>query len=260
MELRTVDVTRYIMPLREGGSLPALAEADDGFKYVVKFRGAGHGTKALIAELIGGEIARMLGFHLPELVFLNLDEAFGRSEGDEEIQDLLQGSRGLNLGLHFLSGALPFDPVVAEIDGKLASQVVWLDALLTNVDRTTKNTNMLMWHKELWLIDHGASLFFQHSWVNWHKHAMSPFTQIKDHALLPQADKLEEVDAEFRVLLTSEKIREIVNLIPDGWVEWRDKNETPQDIRDIYYQFLIERIEHSETFVKEAKHAREAYL
>ncbi len=119
---------------------------------------------------------------------------------------------------------------------------------------------MLMWHKELWLIDHGASLFFQHSWVNWHKHAMSPFTQIKDHALLPQADKLEEVDAEFRVLLTSEKIREIVNLIPDDWVEWRDKNETPQDIRDIYYQFLIERIEHSETFVKEAKHAREAYL
>ena len=172
----------------------------------------------------------------------------------------MQGSRGLNLGLHFLSGALPFDPVVTEIDGKLASQVVWLDALLTNVDRTTKNTNMLMWHKELWLIDHGASLFFQHSWVNWHKHAMSPFTQIKDHALLPQADKLEEVDAEFRVLLTSEKIREIVNLIPDDWVEWRDKNETPQDIRDIYYQFLIERIEHSETFVKEAKHAREAYL
>ena len=126
MELRTVDVTRYIMPLREGGSLPALAEADDGFKYVVKFRGAGHGTKALIAELIGGEIARMLGFRLPELVFLNLDEAFGRSEGDEEIQDLLQGSRGLNLGLHFLSGALPFDPVVTEIDGKLASQVVWM--------------------------------------------------------------------------------------------------------------------------------------
>ena len=162
MELRTVDVTRYIMPLREGGSLPALAEADDGFKYVVKFRGAGHGTKALIAELIGGEIARMLGFRLQELVFLNLDEAFGRSEGDEEIQNLLQGSRGLNLGLHFLSGALPFDPVVTEIDGKLASQVVWLDALLTNVDRTTINTNMLMWHKELWLLAHGASLFFQH--------------------------------------------------------------------------------------------------
>lgn len=138
IEIRTVNVTRYIMPLREGGSLPALAEADDGFKYVVKFRGAGHGTKALIAELIGGEVARALKLRLPEIVFLNLDEAFGRSEGDEEIQDLLQGSRGLNLGLHFLSGALPFDPVVTRVDAKLASQVVWMDALLTNVDRTAK--------------------------------------------------------------------------------------------------------------------------
>ena len=188
MELRTVNVTRYIMPLREGGSLPALAEADDSFKYVVKFRGAGHGTKALIAELIGGEVARVLGY------------------------------------------------------------------------RTVKNTNMLMWHKELWLIDHGASLFFHHSWVNWHKHALSSFTQVKDHALLPLASKLDEVDAEFRKLLTSEKIREIVDLIPDSWIEWRDKDETPQDIRDIYYRFLKERIEHSEIFVKEAQHARKAYL
>ena len=150
MDLRTANVTRYILPLREGGSLPALAEADDEFKYVVKFRGAGHGTKALIAELIGGEIARTLGFRVPEIVFLNLDEAFGRTEADEEIQDLLQWSRGLNLGLHFLSGALTFDPVVHKVDGKTASQIVWLDALLTNVDRTIKNTNMLMWHKELW--------------------------------------------------------------------------------------------------------------
>lgn len=189
------------------GSLPALAEADDEFKYVVKFRGAGHGTKALIAELIGGEIARTLGFRVPEIVFLNLDEAFGRTEADEEIQDLLQWSRGLNLGLHFLSGALTFDPVVHKVDGKTASQIVWLDALLTNVDRTIKNTNMLMWHKELWLIDHGASLYFHHSWTTWQKHALSPFVQIKDHVLLPFADKLEEVDAEFKQLLTSDKIR-----------------------------------------------------
>lgn len=147
MDLRTVNVTRYIMPLREGGSLPALAEADDDFKYVVKFRGAGHGTKALIAELIGGEIARALHFRVPEIVFLQLDEAFGRTEADEEIQDLLQWSRGLNLGLHFLSGALTFDPIVHQVDVQTASQVVWLDALLTNVDRTIKNTNMLMWHK-----------------------------------------------------------------------------------------------------------------
>ena len=169
MELRTENVTRYIMPLREGGSLPALAEADDEFKYVVKFRGAGHGTKALIAELVGGEMARALGFRVPELVFLNLDEAFGRTEGDEEIQDLLQGSRGLNLGLHFLSGALTFDPAVTKVGAELASRIVWLDAFLTNVDRTFRNTNMLMWHKELWLIDHGTSLYFHYSWVNWQK-------------------------------------------------------------------------------------------
>lgn len=181
IELRTVNLTRYITPLREGGSLPALAEADDEFKYVVKFRGAGHGTKALISELIGGEVARVLGFRVPELVFLNLDEAFGRTEGDEEIQDLLQGSRGLNLGLHFLSGALTFDPVATKVDPDLASRIVWLDAYLTNIDRTFRNTNMLMWHKELWLIDQGASLYFHHSWENWKKHAVSPFAYIKNH-------------------------------------------------------------------------------
>ena len=198
MELRTVNVTRYITPLREGGSLPALAEADDGFKYVVKFRGAGHGTKMLVSELIGGLVAQKLGFRIPELVFINLDEAFGRTEGDEEIQDLLQSSRGLNMGLHFLSGALTFDPVVTTIDPKTASQIVWMDALLTNVDRTARNTNMLMWHKELWLIDQGASLYFHHSWTNWEKYAISPFVQIKDHVLLPSATMLDEEDDEFK--------------------------------------------------------------
>ena len=239
IELRTVNLTRYITPLREGGSLPALAEADDEFKYVVKFRGAGHGTKALISELIGGEVAHILGFKVPELVFLNLDEAFGRTEGDEEIQDLLQGSRGLNLGLHFLSGALTFDPVATKVDPELASRIVWLDAYLTNIDRTFRNTNMLMWHKELWLIDHGASLYFHHSWTTWQKHALSPFVQIKDHVLLPFADKLEEADAEFKQLLTSDKIREIVNAVPDDWLNWTDGQETPQDLRDIYIQFFL---------------------
>jgi len=162
MDLRTANVTRYILPLREGGSLPALAEADDEFKYVVKFRGAGHGTKALIAELIGGEIARTLGFRVPEIIFLNLDEAFGRTEADEEIQDLLQASRGLNLGLHFLSGAFTFDSLADNVNSELASKIVWIDALLTNIDRTVKNTNMLMWHKELWLIDFGSSLYFHY--------------------------------------------------------------------------------------------------
>lgn len=260
MELRTENVTRYILPLREGGSLPALAEAEDGFKYVVKFRGAGHGVKALIAELIGGEIAHVLGLRVPELVFLNLDEAFGQTEGDEEIQDLLQASRGLNLGLHFLSGALTFDPVVNDVDELLASQIVWLDALLTNVDRTVKNTNMLVWHKELWLIDHGAALFFHHSWINWEKHAVSPFTQIKDHALLKKATQLEEVDTSFKQLLDTDTIREIVQLIPDDWLHWADLDENPQQIRDIYFRFLTNRIAHSEIFINEAEHARKAHL
>lgn len=260
MELRTVNVTRYITPLREGGSLPALAEADDGFKYVVKFRGAGHGTKALISELIGGQIAQLLGFSIPELVFVNLDEAFGRSEGDEEIQDLLQNSKGLNLGLHFLSGAFTFDPVVTHVDPKLASQIVWMDAFLTNVDRTVRNTNMLIWHKELWLIDHGATLYFHHSWVNWEKYAVSPFSQIKDHVLLPYASRLDEVDVEFKKILTSEKIVEIVDLIPDEWLEWGNEGETPDDIKKIYLQFLIERISNSQIFVKEAQNARKTLI
>lgn len=254
--LRTVNVTRYIQPLREGGSLPALAEADDGFKYVLKFRGNGHGPKALIAELIGGEIARLLGFKVPELVFANLDEAFGRTEADEEIQDLLQGSQGLNLALHFLSGAITFDPVVTTVEPLVASKIVWLDAFITNVDRTFKNTNMLIWHKELWLIDHGASLYFHHSWVTWEKHAVSPFALIKDHVLLPQASMLAEADAECKQLLTADKLRAIVDLIPTEWLNWEGADETPEEIRDVYYRFLTTRLAHSDIFTKEAQHAR----
>ncbi|PBJ07272.1 hypothetical protein BSF42_38120 [Flavobacterium sp. ACN6] len=255
-DLRTVNVTRYITPLREGGSLPALAEADDDFKYVLKFRGAGHGVKALIAELVGGQIAKALKLQLPELVFANLDEAFGRTEADEEIQDLLQGSQGLNLALHFLSGAITFDPVVTTVDAKLASQIVWLDAYITNVDRTFKNTNMLIWHKELWLIDHGACLYFHHSWNNWEQHSRSPFALIKDHVLLPQASLLKEVDAEFKALLTSEILEEIVNTIPVDWLEWEDTDETPEGLRNVYLQFLKTRLENSEIFVNQAQNAR----
>lgn len=260
MELRTVNVIRYITPLREGGSLPALAEADDGFKYVVKFRGSGHGTKMLVSELVGGLIAQTLGFRVPEMVFINLDEAFGRTEGDEEIQDLLQGSRGLNLGLHFLSGALTFDPVVTQLDDKTASQLLWMDAFLTNVDRTIKNTNMLMWHKELWIIDHGASLYFHHSWVNWEKYALSPFVQVKDHVMLPYASRLDEVDAEFRKILTPEKISEIVNLLPDDWLNWGGTEESPDDIKGVYMNFLNERLNHSDIFIKEAQNARKTLI
>ena len=257
MDLRTVNVTRYITPLREGGSLPALAEADDGFNYVVKFRGSGHGTKSLIAELIGGVVAKLLKLRVPELVFVQLDEAFGQTEGDEEIQDLLQGSRGLNLGLHFLSGALTYDPVTTKVDGRLASYIVWMDAFLTNVDRTVRNTNMLMWHRDLWLIDHGAILYFHHSWTNWQTQALNSFPLIKDHVLLPFADQLREVDAECRALLTDEILHEITDLIPEDWANWSYNGETPQIIKEIYYQFLSERLKHSENFLNEALHARE---
>ncbi len=260
MTLRTVNVTRYITPLREGGSLPALAEADDGFKYVVKFRGSGHGAKALISELIGGMIAKLLKLRVPELVFVELDEAFGQTEGDEEIQDLLQASRGLNLGLHFLSGALAYDPVTTKVDGLLASQIVWMDAFLTNVDRTVKNTNMLMWHKELWLIDHGSTLYFHHTWTNWDVQALSPFPLIKEHVLLPFADQLERADTKFKQILTPEVIRRVVDLIPDSWVTFAEEGFSANEIREVYYLFLTRRLEHSDNFLNEAQHARKALI
>ncbi len=260
MELRRQHVTRYITPLREGGSLPALAEADDGFKYVVKFRGAGHGKKALIAELVGGEIARALGLKVPELVFLDIDEDFGRTEGDEEIQDLLKASRGLNLGLHFLSGALTVDPYVNPVDETLASEIVWLDAFITNVDRTVKNTNMLVWNGETWLIDHGAALYFHHSWRDWEKAAMSPFPYIKDHALIRRATRIEEVDKLLRQRISPRTLDRIVDLIPDEWLEWEGVQETPSQLRDVYKRFLTTRLKNSYIFVKEASDARKSLV
>ncbi|HQV99130.1 MAG TPA: aminotransferase class I and II [Bacteroidia bacterium] len=258
--LRTVAVTRYMMPLREGGSLPALAEANDDFKYVLKFKGAGHGVKALIAELLGGEIARVLKLRVPELVFATIDEAFGQTEGDEEIQDLLKASKGLNLALHFLSGALTYDPVVSTIDSKLASQIVWLDAFITNVDRTFKNTNMLIWHKDLWLIDHGAAFYFHHTWTNWENHARSPFAFIKDHVLLSQATELQSVDAEFKTILTDDVLSNIVELIPVEWLQWKDTDETPEQIKATYLKFLMIRKDSSDLFIKEADDARKTLI
>ncbi|WP_316829504.1 HipA family kinase [Pedobacter aquatilis] len=260
IQLRTVNVTRYVTPLREGGSMPAIAEADDGFLYVLKFRGAGQGPRALIAELIGGEIARLLGFRVPELVFANLDEAFGRTEPDEEIQDLLKASVGLNLALHYLSGSITFDPTVTTVDAKLASQIVWLDSLLTNMDRTCRNTNMLLWHKELWLIDHGASLYFHHSWQDWEEQAKRPFALIKDHVLLPWATELATVDEEFRAILKPEHFLSIVSLIPDVWLEGETVFETKEQHRLAYARFLQIRFENSEIFLKQAQHARETLI
>jgi hypothetical protein len=252
--IRTVDVTRYVTPLREGGSLPAIVEADDGFLYVLKFRGAGQGIKALVAEIIGGELARAAGFRVPEIVLAEVDPAFGRSEPDEEIQDLLKASAGLNLGLHYLSGAISFDPVVNKVDPLTASKIVWFDALITNVDRTARNTNMLVWRKELWLIDHGASLYFHHAGNNWQQAGMNVFSQVKDHVLLPFASELEEADRQMKKMLGEALVRKVVDLVP---VEWLESNE---NAREMYFQFLMNRIDHSQIFLKQAKDARQAVI
>lgn len=257
-ELRTVDIIRYVTPLREGGSLPAIVEADDGFLYVLKFRGAGQGIKALIAELIGGEIARTLGLKVPEIVFASVDPAFGRTEPDEEIQDLLKASEGLNLALHYLSGAITYDPVVTRIDATLSSKIVWLDCLITNVDRTCRNTNMLMWYKELWLIDHGASLYFHHAPQNWEEQSKRPFTAIKDHVLLPWASELEGINEFMLSILTPQKIRSIVSLIPHEWGEKAFGNI--KEARLIYEHFLLNRLSIIENLIKEAQHARKALI
>ena len=254
--LRTVTITRYITPLREGGSLPALAEADDNFKYVRKFNGSGHGTKVLVAELLGGEIARALGLKVPELVFANLHEAFGQTEADEEIQDLLKASKGLNLALHFLSGSINFDPAVKTIEPHLASKIVWLDSFITNMDRTFRNTNMLLFNRELWLIDHGASFYFHHSGTDWENAAKTPFAIIKSHVLLPQATELTQVDEEIKKVLTVGKLTEIVNLIPAEWLIWNDTHKTPDELKNMYLQFLVTRLNHSHIFINEAQNAR----
>ena len=259
LQLRQIHVTRYLTPLREGGSMPAIAEGDDDFLYVLKFRGAGQGTKALIAELLGGEIARKLGFKVPELVFAQVDAAFGRTEPDEEIQDLLKFSEGLNIALHYLSGAITFDPVVNKIDALLASQVVWLDSFLMNMDRTPKNTNMLVWHNELWLIDHGASFYFHHSWNNWNAQASAPFTLIKDHVLLPYASALEEVNDVFSTLLTTDFIQQLVRTLPEDWL-----TEAPflsvEEHRNAYVWFLQQRLKHTNILVQEANDARKILI
>lgn len=253
--LRHQNVTRYIAPLREGGSLPALAEADDGFKYVVKFLGAGHGSKALVSELIGGEIARLAGLRVPELVFLDIDEDFGRTEPDEEIQDLLKASRGLNLGLHFLSGAMTLDPYANPVSAVEASKILWVDAFLTNIDRTVKNTNMLLWHGETWLIDHGASLYFHHSWGDHIKAAMSPFPYSQNHAMLSRASMLNEVDAEMHRLITPEAIDSIVAMLPDEWLDY-SPDTTPDEVRKVYSEFLKTRLNNSQLFVNQANEFR----
>lgn len=258
MEIRTVQVNRYVTALREGGSLPAIAGADDGFLYAVKFRGAGQGIRALIAELIGAKIATAIGLKVPEFVFANLDEAFGRTEPDEEIQDLLKASIGLNMGMHYLSGAISYDPAVHSTDGVTAAKIVWLDSFLMNMDRSYRNTNMLIWQKELWLIDHGAALYFHHNWPDWELKATGKFPLIKDHVLLPLAkDFLVEVNANIQNKITKELIAEIVNAIPEEWLQEETYFKTIEEHRLAYKTFLQNRLLFADEFIKEAQHAGE---
>jgi hypothetical protein len=255
-QLRTVNVTRYVTPLREGGSMPAIVECDDNFLYALKFKGAGQGKRALIAELIGGEIARAIGLHVPEIVFANLDEAFGRMEGDQEIQDLLKASTGLNLALHYLSGAISFDAAIHTANAETASQIVLLDSLLLNVDRTARNTNMLWWRNELWLIDHGASLYFHHNWPGWQGKATLAFEAIKNHVLLKAASKLDEAADLFRRQLTNARLEQIVALIPDEFLAGEPFFSNVDEHRNAYLQFLTGRMTHLDDLVKTANNAR----
>lgn len=254
---RTVTATRYVTPLREGGSLPAIVEADDDGMYVLKFRGAGQGPKALIAELVAGEIGRALGLPIPEIVFVDLDADLGRNEPDGEIQALVTASGGLNLALDYLPGALGFDSLsVASVDPALASAVVWFDAYLTNVDRTPRNPNMLWWHRKLWLIDHGAALFVHHTWADYQARARSPFAAIKDHALLPAAADIAGADARLAPQITPELLGEIVASIPGSWLEGEATFRDPEANRAAYVSYLLGRIEAPRAFVEEATHAR----
>ena len=255
--LKTVTATRYITPLREGGSLPAIVEADDGRLYVMKFVGAGQGPKALIAELVAGEIARVFGLSVPEIVFINLDPVMGQSEPDSEIQDLLRASAGLNLALRYLPNAYAFNMLLQPPpEPALASAIVWFDAYVTNVDRTPRNVNLLIAEDRLWLIDHGAALYFHHDWADYLARSRTPFPYIKDHTLLPFADSLPQVDLELRAKLTPEIIRHVVNLIPEPWLDHEPDFASQAEHRQAYVDYLLNRLEASPIFLEEALRAR----
>ena len=256
MVLRTVKATRYVTPLREGGSLPAIVEADDDGLYVLKFRGAGQGPKALIAELLAGELGRALGLPVPELVFIELDPELARTEPDPEIQDLIRASAGLNLALDYLPGSITFDPLVDKPDPRLASAVVWFDAYVTNVDRTARNTNLLIWHRQLWLIDHGAALYFHHDWANYLERSRRPFAQIKEHVLLPFAADLREADAALSAKVTPGLVTDILSLIPDEWLAPAARFASAGEHRAAYAEYLLARLESPRDFAKEAADAR----
>jgi hypothetical protein len=260
LNLRTVTASRYVTPLREGGSLPAIVEADDDGLYVLKFRGAGQGPRALVAELLAGEIGRLIGLPVPEIVFLDLPAELARTEPDAEIQSLIRASVGLNIALDYLPGSVTFDPLVFVPDEKLASGIVWFDAFVCNVDRTARNVNMLIWHRRLWLIDHGASLYFHHAWTQQDQHATNPFPLIRDHVLLKYAGALDQVNEQMTSLLTADKLAEIVQLIPDSWLPDDAGFPSKQAQREAYLNYFLIRRQSSGSFVQEAIRALSSHL
>jgi len=259
--MKTLVATRYVTPLREGGSLPAVVEASDGRLYVAKFRGAGQGTRALVAEWLAGELARACGLAVPELVRLELDEAFGRNEPDPEIRDLLRASTGANLGLEFLQGAIGFDPIAPPaVDEALASRIVWFDSYVMNVDRTPRNPNLLLAGERLWLIDHGAALYFHHAWANAGAGMASPFAPVRDHVLLPRATRLGEAGEAVRAALAAAPVAELLAALPDAWLAAADAPGDPAATRAAYKDWLTGRLAASANFESEAERARSALV
>ncbi|HKO56727.1 MAG TPA: HipA family kinase [Thermoanaerobaculia bacterium] len=257
--MRTIQATEYVTPLREGGSLPAIVAGDDDGTYVLKFRGAGQGVRALIAELVSGELGRTLGLPVPEIVFAELDPRMAKTEPDPEIQDLLRRSEGLNLALDYLPGSITFDPLVARpMEGKerLASAIVWFDALVGNVDRTAKNTNLLVWHRNLWMIDHGATLIFHHAWDGYLERARAPYRQLGEHVLLPWATEVAAVDEELAAKLTEAAIADVLALIPDEWLGDEPRFAASGDHRQAYKDYLLRRLEAPRNWVEDAAGAR----
>jgi hypothetical protein len=254
--LRTVTATRYVTPLREGGSLPAIVEADDCGLYVLKFHGAGQGPLALVAELIAGEIGRAAGLRVPEIVLVDVDEAFGRNEHDEEVRDLLRASAGLNLALDYLPGSVMFDPAAGDtVDAAVASQAVWFDAFVTNVDRTARNPNLLSWHKQVYFIDHGAALYFHHDWRNLEQAARSAFAPIRHHILLPWASALPAAAEELRTRLNREVFVRILDAVPDAWLLPEPGAETPAEKRAAYVHYFATRLDAATAFEQETQRA-----
>src|SRR3954451_4522871 len=238
--LKEVIATRYITPLREGGSLPGLVEADDRGTYVIKFTGAGQGRKTLVAEVLAGELARRLGFRVPRLVTLDLDPDLGLGEPDERVQEVLKSSGGTNLGMDFLSGALGFDPLAFAVGPEEAGRIVWFDALVNNVDRSWRNPNLLMWQGELWLIDHGATMIWQHNWPGAEGSAARPY-DASEHALKSFAPDVRGAASRLAPLVTEDLLAEVTAEIPDAWLADEPGFDTPDDLRRAYAQPLLAR-------------------